>query len=498
MTPQSHPQLIDATVAGLRAQLDSREHTVRRLAEMHLERVMELDEEGPNLRAVIQLNPEWEEQADRLDSALEEGRAHGPLHGIPIFVKDNIDTGDLMLTTAGSLAMARVPPAGKDAPLVARLREAGMLLLGKTNLSEWANFRSTRSSSGWSGRAGQCRNAHVVDRSPAGSSSGSAVAVAAGYAPVTVGTETDGSIIAPSAANGIVGIKPGVGLVSRQGIVPISRSQDTAGAHARHVRDAALLLSVLSDGGRDYTAGLSKDALKDRRIGVLREPYTGYSEHVDRVYDSVLPALRDLGAELIDPAVLETASKLRAEGRELETTLMQFEFKAGIEAYLSAREGRGPRTLADLIRFNEENAQAEMPYFGQEIFEAAQKRGDLEDSEYIKARTTIQRWARDEGIDATLARHRLDALIAPARPPSFVIDLINGDRNLGGCTQMAAVAGYPIITVPMGAVFDALPVGLAFFSGPGTEGLLLAMGYAFEQYVQARVTPRFLPTLDLP
>ena len=497
MPAQSHAQLMHASIAELRTLLDKREVTVRRLAEMHLERVTELDDEGPGLRAVIQLNPDWEEIADRLDAERGEGRPAGPLHGIPVFVKDNLDTGDRMLTTAGSLAMEAYGPAGQDAPVVARLRKAGMVLLGKTNLSEWANFRSTRSCSGWSARGGQCRNPHVADRSPAGSSSGSAVAVAAGYAPVAVGTETDGSIIGPSAVNGVVGVKPGVGVVSREGIIPISASQDTAGAHARSVRDAALLLGAMSDRGADYTAGLTASALKGRRIGVLREPYTGYSEHADRIYESALSAFGDLGAELVDPAVLETAPKLRGDGRELETLVMQYEFKAGLAAYLRTRPGGGPKTLADVIRFNDEHADVEMPYFRQEIFEAAEKRAGLDAKEYLEARDTIQRWAREEGIDATLARHRLDALIAPARSPAWTIDQISGDRVLGGCTQPAAVAGYPIVTVPMGVVFGALPVGLAIFGGRGREADLLAMAFAFEQHVLARRAPRFLPTLEL-
>ena len=488
---------MDASISELRGLLDTGELTVRRLAEMHLERVTDLDDKGPSLRAVIELNPEWAEIAERLDAERRQGRTLGPLHGIPVFVKDNIDTGDRMLTTAGSLAMEAHGPAEHDAAVVARLRKAGMLVLGKTNLSEWANFRSTRSCSGWSARGGQCRNAHVVDRSPSGSSSGSAVTVASGYAPVAVGTETDGSIIGPSAVNGIVGVKPGVGVVSRRGIIPIAASQDTAGAHARSVSDAALLLGAMTDQDHDFTAGLTESALEGRRIGVLREPYTGYSEHTDAIYHSVLPAFRDLGAELVDPAFLETASKLRADGRELESILMQYEFKAGLAAYLGSRRGGGPKTLADVIKFNEEHAGSEMPYFRQEMFEAAEKRAGLDSKEYLDSRATLQHWAREEGIDATLARHRLDALIAPARSPAWTIDPISGDRVLGGCSQPAAVAGYPIVTVPMGMVFGVLPVGLAIFGGRGREAELLGMAFAFEQHVKARRNPRFLPTLEL-
>ena len=492
-----HPDLADASVAELRARLDAGELSVRRLAEMHLERIAAIDRGGPTLRAVIEVNPDWEEIADRLDAERREGRALGPLHGIPVLVKDNLDTGDRMLTTAGSLALA-TQPASHDAPAVAGLRRAGMLLLGKTNLSEWANFRSTRSCSGWSGRGRQCRNPHVLDRTPCGSSSGSAVAVAAGLVPVSVGTETDGSIICPSAANGVVGIKPSLGVVSQAGIIPISRSQDSAGAHARSVGDAALLLGALSDAGADFSGALRPEALRGRRLGVLRGPYTGYSEHVDRVHASALAALSELGAELIDPVELATAEKLKTDGRELETMVLQYEFKAGLDAYLAGRPGAGPRSLAEVIRFNEDHAAEEMPYFGQETFEAAQARGDLSSPEYLGALATLRSWAREEGIDATIAAHRLDALIAPARAPSWVIDQLSGDRNLGGCTQPAAVAGYPIITVPMGHAFEALPVGLAFFGLPGSEAALLGMAHAFEQLTRARRAPRFLPSLDLP
>ena len=467
---------------------------MRRLAEMHLERIAAIDQVGPSLRSVIELNQDWEEIADRLDRERHEGRARGPLHGIPILVKDNIDTGDRMQTTAGSLALIGVP-APADAPLVARLRAAGMLLLGKTNLSEWANFRSSRSSGGWSARGRQCRNPHVLDRSPCGSSSGSAVAVAAGLVPVAVGTETDGSIICPSSANGVVGIKPAVGLVSQHGIIPISRSQDSAGAHARHVRDAALLLGALVDVPTDFTAHLAPGALRGRRVGVLREPFTGYSEHTDKVHEAALLGLRDLGAELIEVKI-STTDAMRADERKVENMVLQHEFKAGLDSYLASRPGIGPRSLADLIRFNQEHAADEMPYFRQEIFEACQARSGLDSDEYLSALAASRRLSREDGIDATLDRHRLDALVAPSRPPAWVIDQINGDRAIGGSTQPSAMAGYPIVTVPAGMAFDSLPLGLAFFARPGSEALLLGMAYAFEQLTQARRAPRFLPTLN--
>jgi amidase len=493
LAPQ--PELADWSIADLSRRLDSGELSVRRLAEMHLERIAAIDQAGPSLRSVIEVNPGWEEIADLLDRERRDGRVRGPLHGIPVMVKDNIDTGDRMQTTAGSLALLGAP-APADAPLVARLRAAGMLLLGKTNLSEWANFRSSRSSGGWSARGRQCRNPHVLDRSPCGSSSGSAVAVAAGLIPVAVGTETDGSIICPSSANGVVGIKPAVGLVSRQGIIPISRTQDSAGAHARHVRDAALLLGALADVPSDFTVNLDAGALRGRRLGVLREPYTGYSEHTDKVHEAALLCLRDLGAELIEVEI-STTKAMRADERKVEATVMQHEFKAGIDSYLAGRLGIGPRSLADLIRFNQEHAAEEMPYFRQEIFEACQARSGLDSADYLSALAESRRLARADGIDATLDRHRLDALVAPSRSPAWVIDQINGDRVLGGSTQPSAMAGYPIVTVPSGMAFDCLPLGLAFFARPGSEALLLGMAYAFEQLTKARRVPRFLPTLDL-
>jgi amidase len=464
---------------------------------MHLERIEAIDRGGPTLRSLLEVNPEWEAIAARLDEERRSGRLRSRLHGMPVLVKDNIDTGDRMLTTAGSLALTEAP-AARDAPLVARLRRAGMLILGKTNLSEWANFRSTRSSSGWSARGRQCLNPHVLDRSPCGSSSGSAVAVAAGLAPVAVGTETDGSIICPSSANGVVGVKPGLGVISQAGIVPIASSQDSAGPHARTVRDAALLLGVLADRPQDFTRHLGPGALRGRRLGVLRDPYMGYSEHADRVHESALAGLRDLGAVLVDPVELATTEAMRDDDRKIETRVLQYEFKAGINAYLAARPQVGPRTLADLIRFNAEHAHEEMPYFRQEIFEQAEARAGLHDSEYLEAATTARRLARDDGIDATLRAHSLDALVAPSRPPAWVIDPISGDRNTGGCTQPSAMAGYPIVTVPAGLAFGALPLGLAFFSGPGSEAMLLGMAYAFESATSARLLPRFLPTLALP
>ncbi|TME15880.1 MAG: amidase [Chloroflexi bacterium] len=471
MAEAPHPELAEASVADLKGRLTSGDLSVRRLAELHLERIEAIDSRGPNLHSVIELNPDWEAIAAGLDDERRAGRERGPLHGIPVLLKDNIDTGDRMLTTAGSLALAGAP-AMRDAGLAAAIRQAGLLILGKTNLSEWANFRSSRSSSGWSARGRQCRNPHVLDRSPCGSSSGSAVAVAAGLAPLAVGTETDGSII--------------------------SRSQDSPGPHARTVRDAALLLGALTGRPEAFLAGLDEGALRGRRLGVLRKPYSAYSEHTDRVYEESLAALRDLGAVLVDPVEIATAEAMQADKSRIEKTVFLYEFKSGIAAYLAGREGGGPRTLADLIRFNQEHAAEEMPYFQQELFEEAQEKGGLQEREYLDALAEAQRLSRAEGIDATLESHSLDALVAPSRPPAWVIDPVNGDRNIGGCTQPSAMAGYPIVTVPAGRAFDALPLGLAFFAGPGSEAALLGMAFAFEQLTKARRAPRFLSTLDLP
>ena len=487
-----HPELADATAGDLRSRLESGELTARRLTEMHLERIEAIDRAGPQLRAVLELNPDALAIADRLDQERRSGRPRGPLHGLPVLVKDNLDTGDRMLTTAGSLALTGAPAAA-DALAVERLRDAGLVLLGKTNLSEWANFRSTRSCSGWSARGRQTLNPHVLDRSPAGSSSGSAVAVAAGLAPLAVGTETDGSIISPSSFCGVVGFKPALGSVSQAGIIPIAASQDTAGPQARSVADAALLLAVLA-GWEPFE--LDPHALRARRVGVLREPFTGYSEHTDRVYAQALDGLREAGAELVDPVSIETAAELRSS--EVELTIMLHEFKVGLNAYLAARTGIEVRSLADVISFNLRRAAEEMPYFRQERLEKAEATVGLEAEEYLAAVARARELARTRGIDATLERHRLDVLVAPSGAPAPVIDRIDGDRFLGGASQPAAVAGYPNITVPAGFAFDALPVGLSFFGRPEREREILAMAFAFEQVTRARRPPGYLPTLDLP
>jgi amidase len=490
-----HPELLDTSAAELRERFERGELTSAELTRQYLERIDAVDRAGPTLRSVIETNPEAMEIAAERDRERREGHVRGPIHGMPVIVKDNIDTGDRMLTTAGSLALAAAP-ASRDADLVQRLRDAGAVLLAKANLSEWANFRSTRSCSGWSGRGRQCRNPHVLDRSPCGSSSGSAAAVAAGLCALAVGTETDGSIVCPSSVSGVVGIKPTVGVIAQQGIVPISHSQDSAGPHARTVADAAALLGVLATTGEDYARHAGPDGLRGARIGVLRDPFAGYHEQVDRAYEESLKALRDAGAELIDPVELDTAQEMRSGGFEIKILL--HEFKHGLNAYLTRRPGLEVSSLAALIAWNDAHADQEMPYFRQELFEQAEATEGLESAEYLEAIAKSRELAREKGIDATIARHQLDALVAPSRTPAWTLDPINGDRAIGGSTQPSAMAGYPIITVPAGLAFDALPMGLSFFGAARTEGALIRLAAGFEHVTQARRAPRFLPTLNLP
>lgn len=470
------------------------------LVDAALARILERDRQGPRLQAMLDLNPEARAIAAERDAERAAGRVRGPLHGLPILLKDNIDTGDAMTTTAGSLALAGTR-AALDATVAARLRDAGAILLGKTNLSEWANFRSTHSSSGWSGRGGQARNPYALDRSPSGSSSGSGVAVAAGYCAGAVGTETDGSIVSPAAANGLVGLKPTVGLISRTGIIPISHTQDTAGPMTRTVRDAALLLQGMA--GRDprdvatlaqpttvpdYLAGLRPDALRGVRIGVCRKFFTGYSAKLDACFDEALAALREAGAVLVEPTDLLTAESF---GRQ-EFEVLLHEFKAGLEAYFATR-GRdvGVRTLAHLKAFNERERQREMPYFGQEIVELALAKGPLTSPAYRRALAHCRLKARTEGLDATLRRHRVAALVLPTQGPAWMIDLVHGDKFSGvGASSVPAVAGTPHLTVPMGQI-QGLPVGLSFLGAAWSESALLAYGFAFEQVRQARRAPTF-------
>jgi len=488
----------EATIAGLQERMDSGELTARSLAKAYLARVELIDRGGPGLRSVIEVNPDALALADALDAERRARGPRGPLHGIPVLVKDNVDTADAMKTTAGSLALLGAEPE-RDAFVVRRLRGAGAVLLGKTNLSEWANFRSTRSTSGWSARGGQCRNPYALDRNPCGSSSGSAVAVSADLGAVAVGTETDGSIVCPASSNGVVGIKPTIGLVSRAGIVPIAHSQDTAGPLARTVADAATLLEALAGAdprdpataraptALDLVGALDDGRLEGVRIGVARN-MAGFHDRVDAVLEDALDALRDLGAELVDPADVPHATEL--EEPELEVLL--FEFKADLEAYLGGLGGEAPRTLAELIAFNEEHRDDEMPLFGQELFLKANDRGTLTDPVYVEALATCGRLAREEGIDAVMDEHRLDALIAPSGGPAWVTDPVNGDHYVGGNTTPAAVAGYPSVSVPAGFAF-ALPVGVSFIGRAWSEPTLIRIAHAFERVTGHRRPPTFAP-----
>ena len=495
-------ELEELTVAELQAGLGSGRFTAVGLAEQYLARIAEVDAAGPRVNAVIERNPDALAIAARLDAEREAGRVRGPLHGIPVLLKDNVDTADRMRTSAGSLALAE-SIAPRDAFIAERLRAAGAVILGKTNLSEWANFRSTRSSSGWSGRGGQTRNPYALDRNPSGSSSGSAVAAAANLAAITVGTETDGSIVSPASICGVVGLKPTVGLVSRAGIIPISHSQDTAGPITRTVADAAALLGVLAGpdprdgataagrgkGRADYTRALSPDGLRGARIGVARNHF-GFNDRVDRVMDEAIAAMRAAGAVIVDPANVATAGKF--DDSEFEVLL--YEFKAGVNAYLASLGARAPhRSLADLIAFNERNRAREMPYFGQELFVRAQQKGPLTDPAYTAAVAKNRRLARREGLDATLARHRLDAIVAPTNNPAWPTDLANGDHFTGGSSSPAAVAGYPSITVPAGFVLG-LPVGISFTGAAWSEPTLLRLASGFERVMRARKAPTFAAT----
>jgi amidase len=492
--------LDELRVDSVQARMGAGEISARELVEAYLERIEAADQRGPALRSVLEINPDALDLADALDRERAAGRVRGPLHGVPILVKDNIDTADRMQTTAGSLALVGAKVAA-DAPVVARLRAAGAIVLGKTNLSEWANFRSSRSSSGWSGRGRQTRNPYVLDRSPGGSSSGSGVAVSANLCLAALGSETDGSIMSPSSNNGIVGIKPTVGLTSGKGVVPISHTQDVVGPHARTVADAAAVLSTIAESGIDYRAGLEAGALKGTRIGIARKFHTGYSEHTDRVFDRALEVLKGGGAELIDDVQIPGQTELRAHFEDTEQRseriVLEFELKADMAAYLATRTDSPVRTLADLIRFNEEHANLEMPFFRQELFEASEARGPLSEPLYQRALEFDLSFAR--GFAAMLRDQRFDALVAPTNAPACAIDLLDGDRFLGGSSHAAAVGGFPLVTVPAGYALDVLPLGITFMGPPRGEATLIKLAYAFEQANPVRHAPRFVPTLlDLP
>ncbi|MEO5814582.1 MAG: amidase [Gemmatimonadaceae bacterium] len=498
--------LEEKSIADLSAGMQSGEYTSHRITQQYLERIASLDRQGPMLRHVIETNPDVLAIADALDAERKAGKTRGPMHGIPVLVKDNIDTADRMMTTAGSLALEGSRPS-RDAHIVERLRAAGAVILGKTNLSEWANFRSSHSSSGWSGRGGQGRNPYALDRTPSGSSSGSGGATASSYCAVAVGTETDGSITSPAAACSLVGLKPTIGLVSRTGIIPIAHSQDTAGPMARSVTDAAILLGALvgvdsrdaamrgrTAANLDYTRFLDANGLKGARIGVARKKYTGYSVSTDAQFEKALAEMKERGATIIDPADIATAGKFD----DAEYEVLLFEFKADLAAYLATRPaGARARNLDDLIAFNKAHTKEEMPYFGQEIFEMATKKGDLSSAAYRKALASCRTLARTQGLDATFSKHKLDAIVAPTQGPPSLIDLVNGDPSGGGSsTSPCAVAGYPAITVPMGYT-RGLPLGITFMGKAWAEPTLFKLAFAFEQASKARVAPRFLPTASL-
>src|SRR5712692_118462 len=501
-----HAFLEEATIAELQKGMVEGRYTARRLVEMYLERIDALDQQGPTLHAVLEINPDALEIAEALDRERVNQGPRGPLHGIPLLLKDNIATMDQMQTTAGSLALLGSRPP-RDAFVASRLREAGTVILGKTNLSEWANFRSSASSSGWSGRGGQGRNPYVLDRTPCGSSSGSGSAIAANLAAAALGTETDGSILCPSSTNALIGIKPTVGLTSRAGVIPIAHSQDTVGPMARTVADAAAVLGALTgvdpcdvatqeSVGKfytDYTRFLDVNGLRGARIGIARQTYFGYSAKSDAIVNTAIERMRELGAEIIDPADIPTAEQMSSKS---EMTVLKYEFKADLNAYLAELSNAEVQTLADIIAFNEAHASEELKYFGQDILLMAQETTSLDDPAYLTTLAENRRLSREEGIDAVMDRYQLDALVMPTCSPPWLIDLINGDHTMGSSSQPAALAGYPAINVPAGYVFE-LPVGITFMGRAFSEATLIKLAHAFEQGTKVRRPPRYLPTIKV-
>ncbi len=497
-------ELDEVTVAELQAAMESGERTARSITQLYLDRIAAIDGQGPELRSVIETNPEALDIADRLDAERQASGPRGPLHGIPVALKDNIDTHDRMTTTAGSLALeGSIPP--QDSFIAQRLREAGAIILAKLNMSEWAYFRGERATSGWSARGGQCVNPYALDRNPCGSSSGSGVAASANLSALTIGTETGGSIMCPSSTNGVVGIKPTVGLWSRSGVIPISHSQDTAGPMCRTVRDAAVLLGPVAgvdprDGATaasegnfhaDYTQFLDAGGLQGARLGIARS-FPGFSPEVLALFDEAVAAMAEAGAVLVDPANLPNA----AWNDEAPLLVLEYEFKANMNAYLASLGPDAPvKTLAEIIEFNERNADLEMPHFGQQRLIASEARGPLTDQAYLDAVRAIQRGNREDGIDRLMDEHNLDAIVAPTRGLAWKTDHILGDSLGGGSSAgPAAIAGYPDITVPMGFV-SGLPAGVSFFGRRWSEPVLLRVAYAYEQATNHRAAPTFAETV---
>ena len=496
--------LQEATIAQLQAAMASGRLSAQTLVDRYVDRIKRLDRGGPHVNSVLEVNPDAQDIAEQLDKERKQKGPRGPLHGIPILLKDNVDTHDRMQTTAGSFALFGTP-ALRDATVAARLRQAGAVILGKTTLSEWANFRSTHSSSGWSGRGQQCRNPYVLDRNPCGSSSGSGAAPSANFTAASIGTETDGSIVCPATANGVVGIKPTLGLTSRAGVVPISHNQDTIGPHARTVADAAAVLSAIAGGSDprdpmasgpvlDYTQFLKKDGLKGARVGVARTNGFGSSPKADAIIEEAIKAIKDAGATVIDPANIPTQSKL---GGQTELTVLLFDFKQDLKAYLANRVGVPIKTLADAIAFNEAHASTELKWFGQELFLRAEATTDLSDPVYTAALALSHQLSREQGIDAVMSQFKLDALVAPTGSPAWTTDLVQGDHFTTASSTPAAQAGYPIVTVPAGFSFG-LPVNISFIGRAFSEPTLIRLAFAFEQATRARRVPKFQATIPLP
>ena len=498
-------ELEEATFAGLLDDMASGRRSAVEITRLYLDRIAAVDRDGPKLRAIIETNPDALDIARQLDQERADGNLRGPLHGIPIVVKDNIDTADGMTTTAGSYALEG-HIAAQDSHVAAQLRAAGAIILAKANLSEWANFRSTESTSGWSGRGGQCGNPYAIDRNPCGSSAGSGAATSANLCAGSIGTETNGSIVCPSSVSGVVGLKPTVGLVGRSGIIPISHTQDTAGPMVRTVADAATMLTALAGpdprdamsqasarfAGTDYTSFLDAGALQGARIGVERS-YFGQDRHRDDLMEQAIVDMAAAGASIVDPATLDNRRQYNAPAYQL----MLYEFKADLRAYFSTVSPQlGLRSLEDLIAFNEANADREMPYFGQEILIAANEMGPLTDPEYLDFKETARRLSQEEGIDRLMEEHQLDAIVAPTTRAAWKTDLINGGMSSLGSSSPAAISGYPSITVPMGSV-HGLPIGMLFFGRAWSEGRLIQLAYSYEQATRHRRPARMLPTLDL-